>query len=110
METLDLKKFQFPKVSGADMVFPTFNTIPDLLKEAEKRGFLHGNTPYNRAFSTLFFDGGRVQFKKDIPEDFKQTAWAYCRAFMASWEPKHEHKEAVCAMLMSELVEAEIQK
>ena len=102
---MDLKTFEFPNVSGIDMVFSTFNTIPELLEEAKERGFDGGNTPYNKLFSKLFFDGGKIRFKKNLDEDFKARAWPYCRSFMGSFDPKHEHKEAICAMLMSELLE-----
>lgn len=104
---MDLKEFKFPEVNGVDFAFPTFNTIPALLKEAKERGFYDGRTPYNDLFSKLFFNGGEVHFKKDLDPDFKKRAWSYCRSFMGSWAPKHEEKEAICAMLMSELLEIE---
>lgn len=102
---IDLTTFEFPKTSGVDVVFPTFKTIKELLDEAKERGFYNGSTPYNKLFSNLFFSGGKINFKKNVNEDFKNKAWPYCRAFMGSWEPKHEEKEAICAMLMSELLE-----
>lgn len=104
---MDLTKFKFPEVSGVDMAFPTFKTDKQLLAEAKNRGFYVGNTPYNRLFSNLFFSGGKIKFKEGVDEDFKKSAWSYCRAFMQSWEPKHEEKEAICALLMSELLEPE---
>lgn len=103
---MDLKTFEFPKLEGLDMAFSTIRTDPKLLAEAKERGFYNGDTDYNGLFSDLFFSGGKVEFKKDVDEDFKAKAWPYCRAFMGSWEPKHEEKEAICAMLMSELLVA----
>jgi hypothetical protein len=105
---MDLKKFKFPKVDGANMAFPTFKTDKSLLEEAKKRGFYYGSTVYNKLFSDIFFSGGKVKFKDDLNEDFKKSAWAYCRSFMQSWEPQHEEKEAICAMLMSELIEPKL--
>lgn len=104
---LDLKTFEFPKTTGTDVVFPTFGTIQELLDEAKERGFYMGNTPYNKLFSSLFYTGGKLNFKKGIDENFKNKAWPYCRAFMGSFSPRHEEKEAICAMLMSELLVAE---
>jgi hypothetical protein len=104
----DLAKFQFPEVSDVDIVFSTFDTIPELLREAEARGFAYTSGPYNELFSKLIFRGGKVKFKDGLDEDFKTRAWLYCRALMASWTPRHEHKEAVCAMLLSELAEPEL--
>lgn len=101
---MDLKTFEFPEPSMADSVFPTFRTIPELLEEARERGFYNGSTPYNKLFSKLFFEGGKIQYKPDVDEEFLIRAWTYCRTFMGSFEPKHEHKEAICAMLMSEVL------
>ena len=103
---MDLKKLKFPKVTGADLAFPTFGADPQLLREAKERGFYGGSTPFNHLFSTLFFQGGNLNFKPDLDPDFKASALPYLKAFMGSFEPKHEEKEAICALLLSELCEA----
>lgn len=109
-DALDLHAFEFPAVSGVDAVFCCFRTDPALLAEAKRRGFYNGHTPYNQLFSSLFFSGGKLKFKEGVPEDFVKRAWPYCHAFMGSFEPKHEEKEAICAMLLSELVHPEVAK
>jgi len=96
---MDLKKFNFPKPSFC------LPTNQELLAEAKKRGFDKYNaTPYNKLFSDLFFNGGEITFKADLDEDFKTKAYPYLISFMGSFESKHEHKEAICALLLSELV------
>jgi hypothetical protein len=102
---MNLREHKFPEVSRIDMAFSTFRTDPALLAEAKARGFYNGHTPYNRMFSTLFFKGGKLNYKKDVPEEFLNAAVPYLKAFMGSFEPKHEEKEAICALLLSELVE-----
>lgn len=102
---MNLLEFNYPKPTEVDMAFSTYSTIPELLKEAKKRKFYNGHTPYNKLFSDLFFSGGRIAFKKDIDEENAKEIWLYCRSFMSSFEPKHEEKEAICAMLMSEILE-----
>jgi hypothetical protein len=97
---MDLKSYEFEK-TGMCMA-----TDKKLLEEAKKRGFYNGNTEHNKLFSQLFFSGGKVNFKKDIDENFQKKAWPYLRAFMGSFEPKHEEKEAISAMLLSEMVDA----
>jgi hypothetical protein len=102
---MNLLEFNYPKPDDIDMAYSTYNTIPELLEEAKTRKFLDGRTAYNKLFSDLFFLGGKVIFKKNIDELKRNEIWSYCLAFMRSWAPKHEHKEAICAMLMSEILE-----
>lgn len=104
---MDLHTFKFPKLNKIDMAFSTLRTDKALLAEAEARGFYGGNTPFNDLFSSLFFKGGKVNYRTDIPDSFKNDAGVYMRSFMGSFEPKHEEKEAICAMLLSELVTLE---
>lgn len=103
---LDLRSFKFPKLTGLDMAFSTLRTDPELLAEAKARGFYNSNTPHNKLFAELFFSGGKLNIKKDLPEDFRAAALPYLKSFMGSFEPQHEEKEAICAMLLSELVDA----
>jgi len=105
---INLLEYDYPKPTGADMVFPTYDAIPELLEEAKVRGFLHGHTPYNDLFSNLFFNGGKVVFKEDVDPEKLKVIWVYVRSFMGSWSPKHEHKEAICAMIMSEILEPKL--
>jgi hypothetical protein len=102
---MDLTKFDFKKLNATESVFCTLKADPKLLAEAKNRGFYNGYSEYNRLFSKLFFEGGKVQFKESIDPEFKANAWPYLRAFMGSFEPKHEEKEAICALIMSELLE-----
>lgn len=104
---MDLKTYKFPKLTGADIAFSVVNTDMALLKEAKDRGFYDGRTPFNKMFSTLFFKGGKLNFKPDLDPAFKDAAVPYLKALMASFNPKHEDKEAVCAMLLSELCNPE---
>lgn len=106
-EGLDLRTFPWPKVTGVDMAFPTANTDPRLLEEAERRGYSiysNGNhMPGMKMFSDLFYRGGRIIYRKDVPEEYRKNVMAYLRAFMGSWAPKHEHKGAICGMLLDEI-------
>lgn len=106
-QALDLQTFPWPKVTGIDVVFPTANTDPALLAEATRRGYSMysgGNDkPGNKMFSTLFYEGGKIIYREEVPEEHRKNVYAYLRSFMGSWAPKHEHKHAVCAMLLDEI-------
>ncbi len=80
----------------------------ELLQEAKNRGFYCKDTPYNTLFSNLFYKGGKFKFKADLDETFKKEAWGYCKSLIGQFSPSHEDKEAVCALLMSELLEPEL--
>jgi len=97
---MDIKKHKFGKIGWC------VKTDPKLLEEAKKRGFYNGHTKYNELFSSLFYSGGKLNFKKDLSLDFREKALPYLKAFMQSFEPRHEEKEAISALLLSELVDA----
>ena len=61
-DKMNLKEFNFPKVTGADNAFPTFNTIPELLEEAKKRNPQKGIDQ----FTKFFYGGGTPVFQKNI--------------------------------------------
>jgi hypothetical protein len=95
---MDLSTYQFPEVTKADLVFPTFNTPKVLVEEAEKRNPQKGIEKFNQ----LFYNGGEIKLKADVEGTWKQNAFLYARSLMGSFVPKHEHKELVCAMIFEE--------
>lgn len=90
------------KVDAINSVFPTvtdgylppYSEIPDEFKR--------GRTEWNKVFSKWFYSGlpKGTNFipKGGIDQDGALRHIKYC---MGSWEPKHEHKEAGVAYLMS---------
>lgn len=102
---LNLTVYEFPEVTDLQMTFSTQKTDPVLLAEAEERGFMYGHTPYNTLFSSLFFSGGALDFKKDLDQGFKNKCTRYLVSFMKTFDCPHQEKEGICAMLLSELVD-----
>lgn len=102
---MNIKDFKFPTLTALDLAFSTLSADPQLLAEAKKRGFYNGQTPYNKLFSELFYSGGKLNFKKDLDLDFAELAVPYLKSFMGSFAPKHEEKDAISALLLSELVD-----
>ena len=103
---MKLSEFNFSELTEKNLLLGSFKTEKSLLAEAKERGFYNGNTKYNKLFSNLFYEDGKVVFKKGIDASFSASAWRYCRHFMGSWDPKHEDKEAICALIMSEILDA----
>ncbi len=95
---MKLETFNFPVVTGVDIAFSTFNTIPELLEEAKKRSPKKGM----QKFSELFFSGGKIELQKDVKGTWKNNAFLYAKALMSSWGPKHQDKELVVGMIFEE--------
>ena len=94
--------FKVQDVTGFDMAFggnikklvPLYGEIPNEYK--------YGHTKWNRIVSDFFFSGAKnIKFKPKDGVDGNK-AFAHIRAILASWDIKHEHKEAAAAYLMSE--------
>lgn len=92
-----MKKFEQPtKLKGGENVFdlmPKYNELPE--------EFTRGNTKWNDATSRWFFSGiQKSQFtvKEGIDADI---AFRHIGRVISDWSPKHEHKEAAVAYLMS---------
>ena len=98
MEILD---YEFPIATKLDLAFPTFDAPQVLVDEAKARGFWNGHTLANDLFNEWFFGGleKTPEFRPDVDREKAQRAmnWAVC--FMHSFAPKHEAKEAICAMI-----------
>jgi hypothetical protein len=96
---MDLTKYNYEEVN------PCMDTDKALLTEAISRGFYNGHTKYNDLFTEVFFKGGKLNFKENLDPLAQDTMFNYLKYFMKSFSPKHEEKEAICAMLLSELVD-----
>jgi hypothetical protein len=105
---MNIREYHFPEIkSELQVAFSSEKTIPEILEEAKSRGFYNGDTPWNKFFRKLFYDGGNVKIKKD-PFFHQNHRWTintlyYLKAFMASFEPKQEEKEAISALILSEI-------
>lgn len=89
-------------VSGVDMAFgpkdvnsmmPKYSDIPDEFKS--------GHTKWNSFFNDMFYKV--IKSYSATPKDGidKADALRHFSAVARSFEPKHEHKEAACAYLLS---------
>ena len=99
-----------PELTAADVAFgnikhmPNYATLPAEFKRYD------GND-YCKAVSSWFFNGakkftdgitiGDMTFKAKPGVDANKALSAI-RAVLGSFEPKHEHKEAACAFMLSE--------
>lgn len=95
---VDKVTLAFP--SDVSTLLPPWEEIPDEFK--------NGRTPWNKLFSKMFYSGltdadrpkPKPELVKDLNED-ATDAWRHIMAVSRSFQPKHEHKEAGVAYLMS---------
>jgi hypothetical protein len=95
--------FPIKEADGLDMALgpksvkewmPKYEDIPDEFKR--------GHNKWCQLVSDAFFCGIKdIKFKPKEGVDEKK-AWRHFRTILGSWEPKHEHKEAACAYLLSQ--------
>lgn len=96
-------------LTRADLAFgnikhmPKYEDVPDEFKRT--------NNPFVRAVSSWFFSGakgreGGIEIAGKAynakPGVNAAQALAAIRSVLGSFEPKHEHKEAACAYMLSE--------
>lgn len=102
-----------PKIDAVSVAFgnikhmPVYAAVPDEFKKSYN--------PFCEAISTWFFSGaksapngliiGAMQYTAKPGVDSADALRAI-KAVLGSWEPKHEHKEAACAYMLSEWFEA----
>lgn len=77
-------------------LMPEYKEIPEEFRDLNRK------TPWNDLFSKWFFEG----LESDeifIPKEGidKMSALRHINAIMRSFQPKHEHKEAAVAYLLS---------
>lgn len=88
-------------ITDADVAFG--GSVRDLMPDyaAIPEDFRHGRTQYNRLASQWFFRGLQKSALKAKDGIDARAAFRHLSAIQGSWEPKHEHKEAAVAYLMS---------
>ena len=96
-----MKAIEVPEISDAEMAFGTTKALPPYASIPEKFRDFHADTKWNKFVSDMFFLGGahvNLKPKEGVDAD---KAWRAVVAHLKSWAPKHEHKEAGVAYLMS---------
>lgn len=100
------KFWPIPDLSRVDMAFgnvqhlPPYSTIPER--------FMRRSDPYAQFISGWFFGGRTAEDMQRLiarPGVDRGKALVAIKSALASFEPKHEHKEAGCAFLLHEWFE-----
>ncbi len=93
---------EVPEVSDGDVAIGSnFGTNKDLLEKAETN--LSSLKWYEVKISTIFFKGGSMSFNPENSDEYNTRLTRYLKAYMQSFDSKHEHKTLVCALLLYSL-------
>lgn len=108
---LNLHTYPYPEITGLQAMTSNLKTDPTLLQEAKDRGFYGGfdgiRGQYNNLYQDIMSRQGAITFKPNIPNEIQAKIWKYCNAFMRSTYGTPAERQAICAMLMSEILEPE---
>ena len=97
----EINRLTFPEPSEFD-----FGHYPKLwFKEVLEKSKTELDPKYEKMSNKLFFEGGDIPYSKRIDEDYKQNGFIALSTILSSWDPKHEHKSAVCGMILQSLCE-----
>jgi hypothetical protein len=111
--TKEIPMLAIPEINRLDMAFGNIKHMPryDTLPAEFKR---HNGNAYCEAVSKWFFSGAKglpngieIDGVKFVAKPGVEAgrALAAIKAVLTSFEPKHEHKEAACAFMLSEWFE-----
>ena len=98
-----MEKWQidFPEVNDVDIEFggypeKWFKEIMDIKDSPDDRN-------YNEMFSELFFNGGKIPVNENLSDEYLSKGLRILCAVMGSFNPKHEHKDKVCGLILKSL-------
>lgn len=94
MEPLEVTDVDLTFGGGMEKLLPPYEEIPEEFRSSK--------TEWNRIVSQWFF-GGLPQGTEFIPKEGidSNKAIRHIKTILHSFQPKHEHKEAGCAFLLS---------
>lgn len=106
MKTKKYKKLDFPEMSDIDISFGRFpkEWFSNALKRANNEGFTgYSQTKWEKRFSSLFFRGGEFHLDHSLDKQYLENGKRIFLAIAQSFYPKHEHKTAVCALILKNI-------
>ena len=98
---IEFKRLEFPEVSDIDIAFGGYpkQWFSSVMKIEEEKG----DGKWNDLAENLFFNGGKPPINTRLPKEYLINGLRILRAVMGSFEPKHEHKEKVCGLILKSI-------
>lgn len=93
-------------VTAPDVAFGTTKHLPPMDEIPEEFKNMNCDNKWIKLFATWFYKGLPETVKFSLkPGVDGNKLMSFLKAHMASWEPKHEHKTAGVAYLMSQFID-----
>lgn len=100
-------KYKPREITGIDLAFGTMEMelLPKWTDIPESFRDMNDESKYSKLVSDWFFGG--LESLSGVPKEGidPQLAFKNIKAILRSFDPKHEHKQAGCAFLLSEWFE-----
>ena len=105
-DNMSIEQLPIPEYKNHVGLFgSSVSTDPELLKLAQERGFHEMDNAYNQLAAGLFFGGASYTVRRDVEPGYRLKCVGYVNALLQSFEPKHEDKMAVAALVLHEVCE-----
>jgi hypothetical protein len=104
---MDLTKFSFPELTVADIMLPTIDYDYRLFEEAKRRGFYKSKSLFNLIFPVMDTMDCKKLYRDNLEIDFIKKGCSYCLAMFSGKAIDYYEKEAVAALIASELLDKE---
>lgn len=101
---MDIIKHSFPILSPARILYNDLKTDYKLLNEAKLRGYFESDNEYSKLAKEWILGYWNLMHEFSRIDEVKKLMWDYCQAIAASVEIKLNEKEAICALLLSEIM------
>jgi len=94
-----MERLEFPEVNDSDMVFGGYprEWFDSVMKREKPADF----QKWADLMESLFFSGGSLPVNHSLDKEYVNKGIRILKAIMGSFEPKHEHKEQVCAQILA---------
>jgi hypothetical protein len=102
-EVAPFERLTFPKVENAAMAFGQYDN--EWFKSVMAIEPLPGDSKWEDVAMDIFYKGGTVPINMELDKEYLQLGMRMFSTVIGSWNPKHEHKQKVCGLILKSICE-----
>ena len=92
---------EFPEVRDVDIAFGGYPK--DLFKKVLGVELSREDEKWKTKVNKIFFNGGSLDLNHELSKEYINSGVRMFKAVIGSFEPKHEEKEHVCAVILKNI-------